>query len=72
MLFASDQSLEPKIELEISLKLPPELEGIGGAEVWCRGEVVRNVVPRSSEVPAALAAKFLEYRFVNRTPTAQA
>jgi PAS domain S-box-containing protein len=72
VLFASDQSLEPKIELEISLKLPPELEGIGGAEVWCRGEVVRNVVPRSSDVPAALAAKFLEYRFVSRTPIAQA
>jgi PAS domain S-box-containing protein len=70
VLFASDQSLEPKVELEISLKLPVELEGIGGAEVWCRGEVVRSVLPRSAEVPAGLAAKFLEYRFVN--PVARA
>jgi DNA-binding response OmpR family regulator len=72
VLFTSHESLDPKVELEISLKLPPELEGIGGAEVVCRGEVVRTVMPRAAEVPAALAARFLEYRFMNHTPPGQA
>ncbi len=72
VLFTSNESLEPKVELEINLKLPAELEGIGGAEVLCRGEVVRSVVPRTTEVSPALAAKFLEYRFINHTLPGQA
>jgi PAS domain S-box-containing protein len=72
VLFTSNQSLDPKVELEISLKLPPELEGIGGAEVVCRGEVVRTVIPRTAEVSPALAARFLEYRFINQSPPGQA
>ena len=36
------------------------------------GEVVRSVIPRAAEMPPALAARFLEYRFMNHTPPGQA
>jgi PAS domain S-box-containing protein len=72
VLFQAEQSLQPRSELEIQLVLPIEIEGIGGAEVLCRGEVVRLVQPKEEEMPPALAARFLEYKLLSRTPPARA
>jgi len=52
--------------------LPIEIEGIGGAEVLCRGEVVRIAEPQAADLSPALAARFLEYRLLSRTPPARA
>ena len=72
VLFHAEHLLEPRAELEINLVLPIEIEGIGGAEVLCRGEVVRIVEPKQADVSPALAARFLEYRLLSRTPPARA
>jgi hypothetical protein len=72
VLFQAEQSLQPRSELEIQLVLPIEIEGIGGAEVLCRGEVVRIVQPKEAEMAPALAARFLEYKLLSRTPPARA
>ena len=72
VLFHAEHSLQPRAELEINLVLPIEIEGIGGAEVLCRGEVVRIVEPTQADVSPALAARFLEYRLLSRMPPARA
>jgi PAS domain S-box-containing protein len=72
VLFHAEQSLEPRSELEINLVLPIEIEGIGGAEVLCRGEVVRIAHPEEAEVSPSLAARFLEYRLLSRNPPGHA
>lgn len=72
VLFHAEQALQPRSELEINLILPIEIEGIGGAEVLCRGEVVRIVEPQQADLSPALAARFLEYRLLSRTPPARA
>jgi hypothetical protein len=72
VLFEAEQELQPRSELEINLVLPIEIEGIGGAEVLCRGEVVRSVPPSTSQIAPALAARFLEYRLLSRTPPGRA
>ena len=72
VLFHAEHSLQPRAELEINLVLPIEIEGIGGAEVLCRGEVVRIVEPTQADVSPALAARFLEYRLLSRIPPARA
>ena len=72
VLFHAEQSLQPRSELEINLVLPIEIEGIGGAEVLCRGEVVRIAQPKEAEMSPALAARFLEYRLLSRTTPGRA
>jgi hypothetical protein len=72
VLFHAEQALQPRSELEINLVLPIEIEGIGGAEVLCRGEVVRIAEPQAADLSPALAARFLEYRLLSRTPPARA
>jgi PAS domain S-box-containing protein len=72
VLFHAEQSLQPRSELEINMVLPIEIEGIGGAEVLCRGEVVRIAQPHEVALSPALAARFLEYRLLSRTPPGRA
>jgi nitrogen-specific signal transduction histidine kinase/FixJ family two-component response regulator len=72
VLFHAEQSLQPRSELEINMVLPIEIEGIGGAEVLCRGEVVRIAQPHEAALSPALAARFLEYRLLSRTPPGRA
>ena len=73
MLFQAQESLDPTVQLEISLVLPPEIAGLAATEVICRGEIVRSVEPQkrgqghgqglSQGVIPALAAKILQYHF---------
>ena len=71
LLFQAQESLDPTVQLEISLVLPPEIAGLAATEVICRGEIVRSVEPQkrgqgqslSQGVTPALAAKILQYHF---------
>ncbi len=63
LLFQAEGLLQPNVVLEISLVLPAEIAGLSPTEVVCRGEVVRTVQPAGEEMPPALAAKILQYRF---------
>ena len=62
--FWTDQLMEPHTQVEISLKLPVEIGGETGTEIVCRGEIVRTVLPASTDAQPSLAARILEYRFV--------
>jgi PAS domain S-box-containing protein len=59
--------LQPNVQLEINLVLPAEIAGLSPTEVVCRGEIVRTVKSAGDEMPAALAAKILQYHFQHGT-----
>jgi two-component system, cell cycle sensor histidine kinase and response regulator CckA len=63
LLFQAEDLLQPNVVLEINLVLPSEIAGLSPTEVVCRGEVVRTVMANGEQVPPALAAKILQYRF---------
>jgi two-component system, cell cycle sensor histidine kinase and response regulator CckA len=63
LLFQAEDLLQPNVVLEINLVLPSEIAGLSPTEVICKGEVVRTVKSEQEEVPPALAAKILQYRF---------
>jgi len=66
VLFQVDQLLEVGTPIEMSFALPVEIGGEAGAEVSCRAQVVRTVMPPSTDTPPAIAATILEYCFVRR------
>ncbi len=63
LLFQAEDPLQPNVVLEINLVLPAEIAGLSPTEVVCKGEVVRTVTAEGEEMPPALAAKILQYRF---------
>jgi len=67
LLFQAEDVLQPNVILEINLVLPAEIAGLSQTEVVCRGEVVRTVQAAGEEMPPALAAKILQYRFQHGT-----
>ena len=67
LLFQAEDFLQPNVILEINLVLPTEIAGLSQTEVVCRGEVVRTVQKDGEEMPPALAAKILQYRFQHGT-----
>ncbi len=72
LLFRAPETLQPKVQLEINLVLPPEIAGLPATEVVCRGEVVRAIGPESPELSPALAAKILQYHFQHGSHLPQA
>lgn len=69
LLFRAQELLQPTVQLEISLVLPPEIAGLASTEVVCRGEVVRSVGAEGMQVSPALAAKIVQYHFQHGTHT---
>ena len=63
LLFRAEETLQPTVQLEINMVLPPEIAGLASAEVMCRGEIVRTVAAESATTNPALAAKILQYQF---------
>ena len=72
LLFQAEDLMQPNVILEINLVLPSEIAGLSPTEVVCRGEVVRTVQAAGEEMPPALAAKILQYRFQHGTELPQA
>ncbi|MBI1984393.1 MAG: PilZ domain-containing protein [Acidobacteria bacterium] len=64
VLFQAAQLMDLQALLDLSFELPVEIGGEAGAAVVCRGEVVRRVPPATTDAPAALATKILEYHFL--------
>ena len=63
MLFRAEQVIQPQVQLEINLVLPPEITGLSTAEVVCKGEVVRALLSDTATMRPAVAAKILHYEF---------
>jgi PAS domain S-box-containing protein len=72
LLFQAEDLLQPNVILEINLVLPSEIAGLSPTEVVCRGEVVRTVKSNGEQMPPALAAKILQYRFQHGSQLPQA
>jgi PAS domain S-box-containing protein len=72
ILFRAEELLQPTVQVEISLVLPPEIAGLASTEVVCRGEVVRSVGAQDMQVTPALAAKIVQYHFQHGAHTAMA
>jgi len=64
VLFQAEELMEVNTPLDMSFALPAEIGGEGGAQVLCRGRVVRTVLPLTTDALPALAARILDYRFV--------
>ena len=62
--FWTDRLIEVHTPIEMNLQIPAYLGGEAGAEIVCRGEIVRTVLPASTDDKPSLAARILEYRFV--------
>lgn len=63
MLFRAEQVIQPQVQIEINLVLPPEITGLSTAEVVCKGEVVRALPSDTATMSPAVAAKILHYEF---------
>jgi PAS domain S-box-containing protein len=63
LLFHGPEVLQPTMQLEINLVLPPEIAGLPATEVVCRGEIVRSAGSEAPGVSPYLAAKILQYHF---------
>jgi len=64
ILFQGDILLEAKTPVELSFPLPVEIGGEPGALVFCEGQIVRTVLPATTDARPALAAKILDFLFV--------
>jgi len=64
VLFWVGRSMEAHTPVEISFEMPVEVGGERGAEVVCQGEIVRTVLPATTDAQPALAARILEYQFI--------
>ena len=72
VLFRADHLMEPNAQLEITLVLPFDAVGLCSTEILCRAEVVRAVSPGIHDPAPAVAARFLDYRFLRGLNPAQA
>ncbi len=63
VLFRAGELVDVNTPVEMSFVLPVEIAGEQAAEVFCRGTIVRTLLPPTTDAPPALAARILEYRF---------
>jgi hypothetical protein len=64
LLFRADHYLGPKTSVEIRFVLPMEVSKEPGAEVVCRGAIVRAVPPANGQPSYVLAATIADYCLV--------
>jgi hypothetical protein len=66
VLFTGEGLVDAGTLIEMTFQLPVEVGGRGGAQVLCVGNVVRTVLPPSSDQPPAMAAHIRSYKFVQK------
>lgn len=64
VLFWAEQGLKVNTQVEMIFELPVEVGGEIGADVICRGEIVRSVLSGKTDAGGLLAASILEYCFM--------
>jgi hypothetical protein len=63
VLFRADRSLEIHTPVEMTFAVPFEIAGKEGTVIFCRGEVVRTILPATCDGAPHLAAKILDEVF---------
>ena len=64
LLFLAEQPLKAKTRVEMIFEMPVEVGGEIGAEVECRGEIVRSDPAPKDNAGILLAATIVEYSFM--------
>jgi PilZ domain len=64
LLFRAEATVDIHVIVEMEFELPVVVPGLPGAQVVCRGEVVRTVLPVSSDEWPATAARIIDYCLV--------
>jgi hypothetical protein len=72
VLFRAEQIVTVNTPVEMSFLLPVEVGGEEGAAVFCRGMIVRTVLPPAHDAAPALAARILEYALQRAEPSREA
>lgn len=62
VLFAADELLPEETPVELTFDLPPEMGGGPGEGITCRGQVVRTILPPSTDDPPSVAVSIAEFR----------
>jgi hypothetical protein len=60
VLFRADHSLDIHTPVEMTFAVPYEIAGKEGTVIFCRGEVVRTILPATCDGAPHLAAKILD------------
>ncbi len=63
VLFSAEELMDVASPVEMTFQLPVEIGGPGAAQVLCVGNVVRTVLPPTSDQPPAMAASIRSYKF---------
>jgi hypothetical protein len=61
VLFRANKVLEVHAIVQLNFVLPFEIAGKDGAEVFCRGQIVRTIMPATNDGQPHMAAKILDY-----------
>ena len=64
VLFTVDKPMDVSAQVELTFQLPVELSGATPGQVFCVGQVVRTVMPASTDRPPAMAAQILNYKLM--------
>ncbi len=59
--FRTDRMLQVRTPIQITFAPPPEVAGAEGAVAFCKGRIVRTVLPATSDGQPQLAARVLDY-----------
>jgi len=62
VLFEVDQLLPEETRIEMTFDLPVEMGGGSGAEVTCRGQIVRTILPPATDALPSVAVTITDYR----------
>jgi hypothetical protein len=62
VLFETEADLHENVPIELSFDAPVEIGGSGQAELTCLGQVVRTIMPPSSDAPPLAAAAITDFR----------
>lgn len=66
VLFTVETVMDVSTHVEITFQLPVEISGGSAGQVLCVGQVVRTVLPPTTDQPPALAATIRSYQFIPR------
>lgn len=64
VLFRCEEIVEQSRAIEMNFLLPIEISGEGGAEVICRGNIVRTDWSYEAGTVCTMAAKIIDYRLM--------
>ncbi len=66
VLFTVEKVMDVSAQVEMTFELPVDLSGASPGQVFCVGQVVRTVMPASTDRPPAMAAQIQHYKLMQK------